>query len=351
MNEQEILKRIISLIDQIEKFDLSRLYPKGPNVQPWKNMSSDGLEKFVKKTMWLLEQIKDPSNEENIFSIGYDALNNTYNTLVGFISDFTPVSMLLDIGISNQHHTPLSRLFAFQSYLRSTGLYSDLKFDKGDIARNLEKANLLAKDILSNESSFKASIEVFKEAGKGKDEFVSSLISEKGKLFKDKAEEYKTYAIKKKKIFNLNSKHQRLNWYINHFYYLGGSFWALLISLIFGCLILYIVNDFIRVINSSKNITVGVAILRVSALIVPSYFAIFFVQRYIRSSKLYEFYNMKAISLSTMADLFSTYPTYQEKILDKATCIIFSEFSEKNDGELTQKDIMSFALDLAKKKS
>ena len=102
-----------------------------------------------------------------------------------------------------------------------------------------------------------------------------------------------------------------------------------------------IVYSFIEAIKNEPSISVGVAILRVSSLIVPSYFAFFFSRQFQLSQKMYKFYKFKSVALSTMANLYAAYPTQQEKVVEKALAVIFSEFSEKNN-DLSQKDMLDF---------
>ncbi len=119
-----------------------------------------------------------------------------------------------------------------------------------------------------------------------------------------------------------------------------------------GIIMLACIGYFIHELGSAVNITIGTALLRVSSLVVLSYFAFIFLQQFSNHRKLYEFYKFKAIALATMKQLLKTYTNQKEKemILNKSINIIFSEPNFSDDKHL-QQQLIDELLDIIKKKA
>lgn len=122
-------------------------------------------------------------------------------------------------------------------------------------------------------------------------------------------------------------------------------------AILFGIIVMGIVVAFIVSLWEETDISVGTALLRISALIVPSYFTLYCSQQFTNHRKLYEIYMFKYIALETMTDLYKRYtdPVEQQKILDKAITIIFTEPRLKEDSNYKQiavefKDILKSRL-------
>lgn len=341
MNEEQLVNQIKSSIAQLKHFDKTKLYPSGPQVSIWNNYSELGLKRFVDKTfevLILLEKRKD------LDFCGYNILNNLNNSLTTFISAYSAISGLVDNQITSHHHNPLSYLLSINDQLRSSGLYSEIKIDPKEDFNKISDALKFGNELLANKVAFENTSEIFKEVLGNKDQFVQKLLNEKGELFEKVANEHRTFYY----IF-YNKKVPFLNWNFSYGHPYG-SFWQMILSLCFGLIIMFIVYSFINTIKTGVILSPGVALLRVSALVVPSYFAYFFSRQFQLSKKMYQYYKFKAVALSTMANLYAAYPNHQDKIIDKALAVIFSEFSEK-ENDLSQKDVMDLITGLVKNRN
>ena len=332
MNEEQLVAQIKLAISQVKGFDKTRLYPDGTQVVLWNNYSRDGIKKFVDSTLLLLTALE---KRKDIELCGYTILTNINSHLASFISAYSSVTGLVDAQISSQHHTALTYLNNLNDYIRSSGLYTELKLDPKEDFSKVSEALKFGNELLLNKIAFEKTSEIFKEALGDKDKFISKLLLEKSQLFEETAHEYKTFSIKRYKLFNT-----RFN-YVNVYIHFFGGFWQMLLSIIFGGVIMVIVYSFIQAIKLDQSLNLGVAILRISSLIVPSYFAFFFSRQFQLSKKMYQFYKFKSVALSTMSNLYSAYPNHQDKIIDKALAVIFSEFSEKDNSEISQKDVLT----------
>lgn len=86
-------------------------------------------------------------------------------------------------------------------------------------------------------------------------------------------------------------------------------------------------------ISTVRNISSGEGILRLFSLIIPSYFTIFFIQRFLIHRKLYQAYKFRDIAVETMNNLTKSYTKDAERsqILEKGLNIIFSEPTIKEE--------------------
>lgn len=316
MNDEQLISQIKILIAQIKTFDKSLLYPDGPQASSWNGFTNNGLKTFVGNIFSVLGVLEKKKNE-NIVTVGTSVLNNLHNHLTSLISAFSSISTLAHNQITTHHHSALSYLDAINDTLRKSGLYAELKIDPKENFSEIGEALTFGKQLLESKLAFEKTSETFKEVLKDKDKFVQKLLLEKSQLFEDTASEYRV-------------------------------FWQLVVSLIFAVVVMSIVYSFIRLGEEIKQISIGFALLRLSALIVPSYFAVFFASEYLVSRKMYKFYKFKSVALGTMSSLYTAYPAQQEKIMDKALSVIFSEFNEKNNGEISQKDLLSFISNIVK---
>ena len=342
MSEEQTTIQVKQQISQIRALDMSRLYPDGAQVSPWNNYSREGIKKFVDSTYSMLVALE---KRKDLDLCGFTILNNISSHLTAFINSYSTVTGLVDAQISTQHHQALTYLNTINDFIRSSGLYTELKLDPKENFSKISEALTFGDTLLANKTAFEETSEIFKSALGDKDEFVKKLLLEKSELFERTADEYRTF--KTEKYVLLKSDHSFVRYFttFTNFY---GSFWQMILALLFGLGIMVIVYSFIEAIKGGQSISVGVAILRVSALIVPSYFAFFFSRQFQLSQKMYKFYKFKSVALSTMSNLYAAYPTQQDKIIDKALAVIFSEFSEKNT-DLSQKDVLDFAAKLIQK--
>lgn len=104
-----------------------------------------------------------------------------------------------------------------------------------------------------------------------------------------------------------------------------GTFWWLLGSFAFGTIVLCIIAYFVFYV---KDPTVPEIILKLSAVIVPSYFAVFCTNQYMNHRRLYENYMFKDVALTTMLNLRGQYAEGSSSntlILEKSLGVIFNE--------------------------
>jgi hypothetical protein len=222
--------------------------------------------------------------------------------------------------------------------IRSSGLYTELKLDPKENFSKIAEAIEFGNKLLAHKTAFEKTSEIFKEVLGDKDAFTQKLLLEKSELFEKTADEYRTFKTKTYPIFRTNY----LSPYFRNYVHFFGAFWQMLLAIAFGVIIMGIVYSFIQTIKEGQIISLGIAILRISALIVPSYFAFFFARQFQLSQKMYKFYKFKSVALSTMSNLYAAYPTQQDKIIDKALSVVFSEFSDNNRNDLSQKDLLDF---------
>lgn len=335
MSEEQITIQVKQQISQIKSLDKTRLYPEGSQASIWNGYSHDGLKKFVDAVFSMLLALE---KRKDLDLCGFTILNNISSHLAAFISSYASVTGLVDSQISTQHHQALTYLNTISDFIRASGLYTELRFDPKENLTKISEALTFGDILLANKKAFEETSEIFKAALGDKDEFVKKLLLEKSELFERTADEYKTFQIKNYTL--LKSKYSLVRYFFTYIH-LYGAFWQIILALLFGLGIMAIVYSFIEAIKDGQTISVGVAILRVSALIVPSYFAFFFSRQFQLSQKMYKFYKFKSVALSTMSNLYAAYPTQQDKIIEKALAVIFSEFSERN-ADLSQKEMLDF---------
>ncbi len=106
---------------------------------------------------------------------------------------------------------------------------------------------------------------------------------------------------------------------------LGGTFFWLIGSIL-SAIVAFALS--ITFINEKREITLGASILRISSILGPVYFTLFFAQQYLNHRRLYEAYKFKDLALQTMLNLKNRFPDNsqsQEKIVEKSLDVLFSE--------------------------
>lgn len=340
MSENPLSQQVKQLISQIRVFDRTRLYPDGPQVSPWNNYSRENIKSFVDSVYEILAKLE---KRQDLELCGFNILSNLSSYLTNFVNSYASVTGLVDAQISTQHHQALTYLNQINDYIRSSGLYTELRFDPKENLKKISDALEFGENLLQNKEAFEKTSEVFNEVLKDKETFTQNLLNDKGRLFDNTADEYKTFRVKSFVLINTKLNRYSIIKYFTTFTVFYGSFLQMVLAFVFGLGIMVIVYSFIEAIKENGSVSPGVAILRISALIVPSYFAFFFARQFQLSQKMYKFYKFKALAMTTMSSLFPTYPTQQDKIMDKALAVIFSEFNEKSNSDLTQKDLIDFA--------
>lgn len=341
MNEEQMISNIKLEAEKIKSFDRKRIYPDGPQAVSWNNFTRQGIKSFVDDVLDLFPYM---SKKLNFKKLGYYALSNINNSINNINSGYTSYLHLNIEQITTENHSLLGQLDTFLTLLRSLGIYSEIKIDPKEDFTKISEALKFGNELLLNKVAFEKTSEMFNEILGDKDRFAEKLLVEKSALFENTANQYKTFRVEKYELFKTKYK------YLNNYHHFFGGFWQMFLAIFFGSIIMYIVYSFIQAISKPENISVGIAILRVSALVVPSYFAFFFSRQFQLSKKMYQFYKFKSVALSTMSNLYPFYPNQQEKIIEKALNVIFSEFTEKDSGEISQKDVMSFLTEGVKAK-
>lgn len=185
----------------------------------------------------------------------------------------------------------------------------------------IKKAKKLSEEFLSNQDKFLNATKIAENWIKVKNKALDISVEEKSQYFENKAGEHEG---------------EEINWWFKG-------------AIISGIVALIIVICFIIKLNG--DISVGAALLRISAIIFPSYFAIFCSQQFLNHNKLYEAYKFKSIALKTMRELLKEYTGEVEKlkILSRGINIIFQEPTLK-DNSMIQKEIINDLKDILKGK-
>lgn len=191
------------------------------------------------------------------------------------------------------------------------------------LSEKITKAATLGEELIKNS-------EKYIEAGKIADNWIEKQGQAIVKTLQNKS------AIFDQKANNEHSSKKALGWLFGAVISAGVSV-SVLMLFIFG--------------KSGNELTVGSSLLRISILVVVSYFTVFCIQQFSNHRKLYEAYKFKAISLSTMEELVNSYSGQKDRemILDKAMSIIFNEPSLKEDDKYKQR-MLDEMIDIVKKK-
>jgi len=194
-------------------------------------------------------------------------------------------------------------------------------FDFEQEKKNIENAIELAKKLINSEKKYEKAAQTAESWIQAEGNALSSYLKNKGEIFETKATEH---------------NRERIWWW-----FVGG--------IIGGIIAIFFVFYFIS--KTDINISIGASLLRISTLVVISYFSFYCMQQFSNQKKFYEIYKFKAIALTTMEELLKSYTerTDREKILNKAINIIFNEPRVKDDGNL-QKKVLDEMMDIIKKR-
>jgi hypothetical protein len=343
--EEQVVLQIKSNIENIKTFDRNRFYPNGLNVAMWNNFSSDSLRRFVDD---ILDVFFSLLQKKDLEICGNQILTNIRDYSTNIINAYNGYLNIATNAVSSEHHQTLNYLEQLGIIIKSSGLYIDVKFDLKNESKELKSALDFAKLLNQNKPAYESSIEVFTEALKDKDKFTSAIINEKGELYNLAAKENSFFYTKKYSLKKEQPRQAFFRYFTNYIHF-NGSFWQLLTSIIFAGITAYIVIDFIKLSESFTKLSTGFVLLRLSSLIIPSYFSLFFSQQYLNNKKLYEFYKFKGIALTTLSQLYTLYPNHQNQVIEKALGVIFSEFNN-GENKVSQKELLSFAADIIKSK-
>lgn len=302
-NEKDLISGYINTIKSV---DFSKLYVDGPSVNSWDHMNSEEVKKFVSSVLFVLDNLK--KNFSVLDSLEINVISSIKNNLEQIITSYNNVINLEPKQITAQHHNTLNSFGALVRNMRSVGLYTELKLlpDFEETVIKLKEANNQLRDFKSEKFETAASL-------------VDSLI-EKKISFEDKTikEHLGTF-------LHRAEDHKINKWF-------GKWIW-LFAAVMIGGLIAYVVHSFLLVIEENPVISIGEALLRISSLIVPSYFMIFSLNQFSYHKRMYEIYSFKNTSLNTMVNLMKTNSSKSDFILEKGLDVLFSEPQIKEGGK------------------
>ncbi|MEA2088271.1 MAG: hypothetical protein U9O55_00290 [Patescibacteria group bacterium] len=314
MSLEDVKKQILTNIDKINNFALLKLYPTNPSVAVWNNLSSEELKRLVESTIGIARKIKKYPIVLEDLSFNYlNDLNNHFND---FVNQYQPLESLDEKQITSQHHAPLNTLHAISNIFRTSGVYTELKLkpDFADTVKKLKEANKELKDFDVN--NFTKAIALVDDLITKKVSFEDKTIKESLGTFLNRADEHKIHRSEK-----------FLSWKFS------GHWWWLFFAGVMGVIIAFIVASFISVLESNGGVDIGSAILRVSSLIIPSYFMVFFINQFTYHKRMYEIYSFKNTSLNTMTDLMQTNKEKSDDILERGLDVLFTEPKIKESGK------------------
>jgi hypothetical protein len=198
-----------------------------------------------------------------------------------------------------------------------------------------------ARDVINqasqNKESLLQAIEGSKQWLSANKEVVDTIIKNSANDAKKKAKEHATVKIKivenyfTTRIPVISHCVSLLCWlfpglnFIKKFPIITGTIWWLIGSFTFGLIVLCIISYFVIYI---ENPSISEILLKLSSVIVPSYFALFCANQYTNHRRLYENYMFKDVALTTMISLRGQYKegsASNDVILEKSLNVIFNE--------------------------
>lgn len=253
---------------------------------------------------------------------------------IGHVNNFVPWLNQINTGIAHDIATVFQ---VFEQNINGSGYNSQTQTNKTVIEDYIEELNgvfvfyklrsfsnddieKIKKDAISfaeNKKVFDEALVVAKEFIKAKEKHAELSLAEKHEIFEIKAKEHSTDKIP---FLIFNKKMPFIKWRPS---FKGPVKW-LFFGLISAFIAATLAYFFAREIGVDDKYNVGMALLRITILLAPSYFTYFFIQQFNNEKKLYEFYKFKAIAIKTMEDLYKTYDEKQF-ILDKALSVVFME--------------------------
>lgn len=196
-------------------------------------------------------------------------------------------------------------------------------FDAFSVDREkLQEAEAIAIKLTKNAGRYEKATQTAENWIKSEGRALSSALQDKAQIFNDKAEQ----------------DHQ------------SKEVWGWFVGGMVGGVIAFI-TILIFISKNGTDLSVGSSLLRISVLVVVSYFAFYCLQQFSNHRRLYEIYKFKAIALKTMEELVKSYSEQadRDRILNKATNVVFSEPNLKEDKNVQQK-ILDELFEIVKKK-
>lgn len=329
MGLHDTKNKIVQQIESMNALDFSKLYSKGVSVVPWSDYTSQEVELFVNEILGVLNNLKE--NVNLLDSVPSEQIKTLTQYLEQVVSTYN--SSLVNLNpaqITTHHFNVLNYLNSTNNLLRSTGLFMQLKLlpNYEDTLSKLKEANNEIKTFKLDD--FRKAIGLVDDLIAKKVSFEDKTIREHLGSFIKSAEDHK---IKRDEKF-LSQK-------------FSGQWWWLFGAVVMGVIVADIVFSFIGVLENSLNISSGVAILRISSLIIPSYFMIFFLSQFTYHKRMYEIYNFKNTALNTMTELMKVNPGKADYILEQGLNVLFNEPQVKEAGKY-DKQLVSELLGMLK---
>jgi len=332
MSLDVVKNQIIRFIQNIEGFDFSKLYVDSLSVIEWNQMDQSEIEMFVEDIVNVLKNLKNDPLVLN--GVSNDKLNLIKNNLEQFINNIAALGQIPQKEITTHHHSALNNLDIVSRTLRETGLYTQLKlvtnFD--DVTKRLRDANKELKNFKAED--FNNAIAIVDDLLNTKISFEDQTIKQSLGNFLNRANDHII-------------RHKNAKFFSGKFW--GGRWWWLVSAVIMGCLVVWVNHDFISVLEKDSSISPGAAILRISLLIVPSYFTFFFISQFSYHKRMYEIYSFKNTSLNIMTDLMKTNPSKSDEILKRGLDVLFTEPQVSQDGKY-DKQLIGDLLSLVREK-
>lgn len=254
---------------------------------------------------------------------------------IGHVNNFIPWLNQINIGIAHDIATVFQ---SFEQNINGSGYYNQTPSNKIVIDDYIEELNgifvfykinslsgddieKIKRDVVSfaeNKKVFDDALIVAKEFIKAKEKHAELSLAEKHEIFETKAKDHLTYKMSMVSLFNGKIP------VIKNQPSFEGSFKWLVLGIISAATAGILAYFFALEIGDANKYGTGMALLRITILLAPSYFTYFFIQQFNNEKKLYEFYKFKAIAIKTMEDLYKTY-NEKEFILTQALSVIFLE--------------------------
>ncbi len=331
---QDIKNQIISYINQILVLDFSKFYIESVSIVPWNQMDSQETKKFIEEMLDVLKKIKDNMNVLDF--IPYTHLNNLKNYLEQIKIQHDNILNIQPNQITTHHHNTLNYFNNLNELLRLTDLYTQIKLTPNinETINKLKEVNNQIKDFKSED--FKTATLLVDDLIQKKVSYEDKTIKESLGNFLNRANEHKIFQ-KQKSFWTLKFSGQR-SW--------------MFAAIFMASIVAKIVFSFIEILEINQgNISPGAAILRISSLIIPSYFMIFFLNQFSYHKRMYEIYSFKNTSMNMMTDLMKANPSKADDILKRGLDVLFSEPEVKNGGKYDKQlisDLLNFVKDKVK---
>ncbi len=334
MTIEQYKNEIKSSIEEIKKFDLSRLYPDHEGVNLWHDVTSSETKKIIEFIVAVLKKLG--KNLKILDTVGVNHIENLNLHLANFITHFNEVDVLDINSITNQHHVPLNDLNHINNTLRNSDICMAIMLEPEleNKLNTLRSTEPLFLSLVENKEALQNAIDLAQEWLKHKAEIDERTIRGQATAFQDRALAHRISRIHRLKILKWKTPIP-----IPNYWFIG--------LLFFAGVVFYFTYSFIDA--ATEGITSAQVILRMSSLIVPAYLTAFSANQFLYHKKMHEAYMFRYASLHTMNSLMSTWPDpMKQKILEKGLGVLFTEPTAKEDGTKHDKQIISELIGMLK---